>query len=86
MKSTYINTRRHSAVNVNTGLCAVKPAPFIQLCVGGWRAGMKVSGELAACDDFKGGPVPPQLQSSAMCPRETDTIIRAMDELHGGGN
>lgn len=31
MKSTYINTRRHSAVNINTGLRAMKPAPFIHI-------------------------------------------------------
>lgn len=31
MKSTYINTCRHSAVNINTGLRAMKPAPFIHI-------------------------------------------------------
>lgn len=31
MKSTYINTRRHSAENINTGLRAMKPAPFIHI-------------------------------------------------------
>lgn len=31
MKSTYINTRRHSAENINTGLWAMKPAPFIHI-------------------------------------------------------
>lgn len=31
MKSTYINTRRRSAENINTGPQARKPAPFIQI-------------------------------------------------------
>lgn len=31
MKSTYINTCRHSAENINTGLRAMKPAPFIHI-------------------------------------------------------
>lgn len=37
MKSTYINTRRHSAVNINTGLRAMKPAPFIHIFAVGGR-------------------------------------------------
>lgn len=42
MKSTYINTRRHSAVNINTELWAMKLAPFIHIF--GWVGGLKGSG------------------------------------------
>lgn len=51
MKSTYINTRRRSAENINTGLRAMKPAPFIHILAG--RGEVKVSGEgwLSAGDD-----------------------------------
>lgn len=43
MKSTYINTHRHSAVNINTGLRAMKPAPFIHIFT--VKGEVKVSGE-----------------------------------------
>lgn len=51
MKSTYINTRRRSAENINTGLRAMKPAPFIHIFA--VRGEVKVSGEgwLSAGDD-----------------------------------
>lgn len=35
MKSTYINTHRRSAENINTGLWVRKPAPIIHVFVGG---------------------------------------------------
>lgn len=51
MKSTYINTRRRSAENINTGPRAMKLAPFIHILA--VRGEVKVPGEggLSAGDD-----------------------------------
>lgn len=81
MKSTYINTRRRSAENINTGPRARKPAPFIQIHGEG-----KGSGEGSQPLMMFKGVCLYQVTVHHVSKGADAPIIRAMDELDGEGN
>lgn len=82
MKSTYINTHRRTAENINMGPRARKPDPFIRVFM--------VRGKVSA----EGSQPVMMFKAAWLCEATVHhvskgagvTIIRAMDELDGEGN